>query len=107
MARDATLTWNLRLSRALVRRCGSALCGRLGCALWPACTWCFLRLLRKVLLRVHWQARFDSDLGLLKNGIGARIADPLWLVPGKSGEQDKDDCHKQEAACQAEDEAQG
>src|SRR5262245_60976096 len=96
-----------QLSRALVRRSGSSLRGRLGCALWLACARCFLRLLRQVLLRIHRQQRFDGDLGLLKNGVGARIADPRWLVPGKRSEQDKDDGHEQEAARQAENEAQG
>src|SRR5689334_10840879 len=107
MARDATLTWKPQLSRALVRRSWSSLGGRLGCALWLACARCFLRLLRQVLLWVHRQQRFDGDLGLLKNGVGARIADPLWLVPGKRSEQDKDDGHEQEAARQAENEPKG
>src|SRR4029078_4325898 len=59
---------NPPLSGALGTPSGSSLCGRLGCTLWLACARCLLRLLRQVLLRVHWQTSFRGDTGLLGNG---------------------------------------
>ena len=40
---------------------------------------------------MHGEQGLDRHLRPLKEGVRARVADPLWLVSGKRGEEDEDD----------------
>src|SRR5262245_18264617 len=68
-------------------------------------TFAFLRP-GQILLGIHRQQRLDGDLSLLKNIVGARIADPLRLVAGERAEENEDNGHEEKAARQSEDEAE-